>query len=250
MQFAQSPKDGVFYAIIDEARYPLTTIGKGVFKDREGSRIVFERGKGNHIAGYHLHEAKATNFFHRISNADFPKTMWSARGGIGSAPYQFQYSIPQKLNDGLEAGSLREAGLNPALIEEMVEQIANETHKNVHSVLIIRNGKLVLEEYFYQYDQSKLHQLRSATKSVVSALVGIALDKKLIKSKDEAVLSFFPEYQIKNVSPEKRAITIEDLLTNQSGLDCDDSDQASPGNELKMGISPDWIKFSFEALVC
>jgi Beta-lactamase class C and other penicillin binding proteins len=72
-----------------------------------------------------------------------------------------------------------------ALIGKMVEQIANETHKNVDSVLLIKKGKLVLEEYFYQYDRDKLHQLRSATKSVVSALVGIALDKKLITSKEE-----------------------------------------------------------------
>jgi CubicO group peptidase (beta-lactamase class C family) len=241
IEFAQSPRDRIFYAIIDEARYPLVTIGNGVFKDRDGSRVVFERGEGNQIMGYRLHEAKATNFFDRIATVDFPRAMWFARGGTEGE--KFQYSVPQDLRDGLEVGSLRDAGLDPGLIGEMVEQIANETHRNIHSVLIIKDGKLVLEEYFYQYDQDKRHQVRSATKSVVSALVGIAIDKKLIKNKEERVLSFFPEYEIKNLSPEKRAITIEDLLTNQSGLDCEDSDAASPGNESKMGRSPDWVKF-------
>jgi CubicO group peptidase (beta-lactamase class C family) len=74
-------------------------------------------------------------------------------------------------------------------------------------------------------------------------LVGIALDQQLIKSRNEKVLSFFPEYEIKNASSEKRSITIEHLLTHQSGLDCNDSEQSSEGNEVKMGFSPDWVKF-------
>jgi len=243
IQFAKSPRDGVFYAILDEGRYPLKTIGQGVFQDREGSYVVFERGETNQITGYRLCQANTTNFFKQISKETFPLTMWYARPYHGNAPEQFHYEVPRDLKDGLEVGSFQDAGLDSALIEEMVNQIAKETHKNIHSVLIIRNGKLVLEEYFYQYDRDKLHQLRSATKSFVSALVGIALDQKLIKSRTEKVLSFFPEYEIKNLSSEKQSITIEDLLTHQSGLDCNDTDQSSAGNEVKMGITPDWVKF-------
>jgi CubicO group peptidase (beta-lactamase class C family) len=125
----------------------------------------------------------------------------------------------------------------------MVEQIANETHPKIESVLLIKNGKLVLEEYFYQFHRDKTHQLRSATKSVVSALVGIALDRKLIASKDEKVVSFFPEYDIKNLSPEKQAITVEHLLACMSGLACEDGNPESPGEELKMNVSPDWVHF-------
>ena len=243
VQFAQSPKDGLLYAIIDEAFYPLKTADRGVFLDRQGSRIVFERESTGEVAGYRFYQEKSTNFFKRISTGNLPKEVWYARVPSGNGPFEYEYSSPKDLNDGLEVGSLRDASMNSASIKEMVEQIARETHKNIHSVLIARNGKFVLEEYFYQYDRDKLHQLRSATKSIVSALVGIALDKKLIKSKEEMVLSFFPEYELKNLSPEKRAITIEHLLMNASGLDCNDSDQSSPGNEVKMGTSPDWVKF-------
>jgi len=246
IQFAQSPRDGALNAIIDEARYPLKTISSGVFQDRQGSRVIFERGAGGEITGYRLCQEKSTNFFQRISGADFPASMWYARRLDGGAPQEFQYSMPSDLKDGLEAGSLTGAKLNPQFIKEMVEQISHEKHRNIHSVLIIRNGRLVLEEYFYQYGPDKLHQLRSATKSIVSTLVGIAIDKKLIKSKDEKVLSFFPEYEVKNLSEEKRAVTIAHLLANQSGLDCDDTDQASPGNEIKMGASPDWAKFTLD----
>ena len=243
IQFAGSPRDGVFYAILDEAKYPLKTIGKGVFADRDGSRVVFERGETGRVSGYRFYQAKATNFFRRTSDADVPETMWFARRSRGNAPYQFTPSIPPDLKDGLDVGSLQDAGLKVALIGKMVEQIANETHKNVDSVLLIKEGKLVLEEYFYQYDRDKLHQLRSATKSVVSALVGIALDKKLISSKEEKVVPFFPEYQIKNLSAEKRAITIEHLLACESGLECEDGNSQSPGEELKMNASPDWVRF-------
>jgi len=189
--FAGSPRDGVLYAILDEAKYPLKRMSERVFADREGSRVVFERGETGRVSGYRFHQEKATNFFRRISDAEVPEGMWFARRSPGNAPYQFRASVPPDLKDGLEVGSLQDAGLNVALIGKMVEQIANETHRNVDSVLLIRKGKLVLEEYFYQYDRDKLHQLRSATKSVVPALVGIALDKKLIASKDEKVVALF-----------------------------------------------------------
>ena len=103
----------------------------------------------------------------------------------------FTASSPPDLKDGLDVGSLEDAGLNIRLIGNMVEAIANETYKNVDSVLLIKNRKLVLEEYFYQYDCNKLHQLRSATKSVVSALVGIALDKKVLACLPSAISTPF-----------------------------------------------------------
>jgi CubicO group peptidase (beta-lactamase class C family) len=243
IEFAKSPRDGVFYAILDEAKYPLKKISDGVFADRDGSRVIFERGEAGRISGYRFYQTRATNFFARIADVEFPESMWYARWSPGNAPYHFTASTPPDLGDGLDVGSLQDSGLNVELIGKMVEQIANETDKNVDSVLLIKKGKLVLEEYFYQYDRDRLHQLRSATKSVVSALVGIALDKKLIASKAEKVVSFFPEYQIKNLSAEKRAITIEHLLANASGLACEDNNEASPGEEQKMNASRDWVRF-------
>jgi hypothetical protein len=95
IQFAQSPKNGVFYSIIDEAKYPLKNLGNGVFTGRQGSRIAFERGKSNELAGCGLHEAKTTNLFARISNGDFPRTMWSARPN-GERFLQIQIFDPAK----------------------------------------------------------------------------------------------------------------------------------------------------------
>ncbi len=110
-------------------------------------------------------------------------------------------------------------------------------------MLIIKDNKLIFEEYFYEYDETVLQEIRSATKSFYSALVGLAIDNKMIRSKNDPVLGFFPEYNVKNPSPEKYKITIENLLTNQSGLDCEDDDPNSAGNENKMYSKPDWVKF-------
>lgn len=241
LQLAASPRDNSLYAIINEVRYPLKSVGKDSFLDVQNSKILFERNKANQISGYRV----SNNFFKRLSKEDFPVKMWYPRYA-GDGQFEYKYVLPEKTGDGLEVGALKTAGLDDGLIKQMVEKIAVETYKNVHSILIVKDGKLAVEEYFYEYDRNRLHQMRSTTKSVVSALVGIAIEKGFIKSVNEPVLSFFPEYDVKNLSEDKKKIIIENLLTHQSGLDCDDDNQKSAGNELKMGTSPDWVKFTLD----
>jgi hypothetical protein len=242
LQIAASPKDNLLYAIINEVRYPLKTVAKDNFLDGQNSKVLFERNAANQIVGYRV----SNNFFKLLSKENFPVKMWYPRYVNGGGRFEYEYKMPNKSNDGLNVGSLQNSGLDAAAIKQMVEKIADGTYQNIHSVLIVKDGKLVLEEYFYEYDRDKLHQLRSTTKSVVSALVGIAIEKGFIKSKNETVLSYFPEYDIKNLSEDKKKITVENLLTHQSGLDCDDDNQKSAGNELKMGTSPDWVKFTLD----
>ena len=242
LQLAASPKDNRLYAIINEVRYPLKTVARDSFLDVQNTKVQFERNAANQINGYRV----ANNFFKRLSQEDLPVKMWYARHVAGGGRYEYAYAMPEKLSDGLNVGSLSNSGLDAAAIKQMVEKIADETYQNVHSVLVVKDGKLVLEEYFYEYDRNALHQMRSATKSVISALAGIAIEKGFIKGKNETVLSFFPEYDLKNLSEDKKKITVENLLTHQSGLDCNDDDRNSPGNELKMGTSPDWVKFTLD----
>jgi CubicO group peptidase (beta-lactamase class C family) len=117
------------------------------------------------------------------------------------------------------------------------------TYPDLHSLLVWRRGRLVAEEYFYEYDSQRSHQMRSATKSVVSALVGIAIDKKLIASDTERVAPLLPYGGFANPDPRKAQLTLRDLLTMRSGFACDDWNGDSPGNESKMYQSADWPKF-------
>jgi CubicO group peptidase (beta-lactamase class C family) len=128
----------------------------------------------------------------------------------------------------------------------MMQKIINGTYPNVHSVLITKDGKLVFEQYFYQYTKDSLQELRSASKSIFSAVTGIAIDKGFIKSKNEKVVSYFPEYTLKNMSDAKKQITVENLLTQQTGIDYDISNPKSAGNETEMDYSDDWVKYTFD----
>ncbi|MDN3677604.1 serine hydrolase [Flavobacterium paronense] len=242
LTIAASPKDTILYAIINESKYKLSPIERDLFMDMTKNKIRFFRNKKNQIASY---STGKDTFKVLRKNIKFPMGMWYPRLS-NIKDYKYSYQQPKNSDDGLKTGNLDNTGLDKSLLTEMTQQIVDGKYPNVHSILIIKDGKLVFEEYFYEHGKDKLHELRSATKSFVSALTGIAIDKGFIKSKNEKVLSFFPEYEFANNSEDKKKITIENLLTNQSGLDCDVSNPNSVGNETTMNNSDDWVKFTLD----
>lgn len=239
ISFAASPKDTALVAIINQSEYVLKSEGNDVFSTKYDT-ISFFRDSHNVPAGY---ISKKEAFKLISKNIFFPETMWYPRLKGKSA---YQYKIPKNLNDGLAVGYIKKTVLDTALLIEMMKKIINGTYPNVHSVLIIKDGKLVFEEYFYQYTKDSVQEMRSATKSFFSALTGIAIDKGFIKSKNETVLSFFPEYTLNNMTDAKKRITVENLLTQQTGIDCDISNSKSEGNETTMDYSDDWVKFTLD----
>ena len=242
LKIAASPRDTLLYAIINESKYPLRPTEKDVFLNASKDKVLFLRNASSAITGYTV----GKDTFNLISTkVTFPKEMWYPKMGTDKT-YKYAYKQPKNRKDGLKTGGLEHTGLDKNLLNNMMQEIVKGSYPNVHSILIIKDGKLVFEEYFYEHDRNKLHELRSATKSFVSALTGIAIEKKYIKSKNEQVLNFFPEYVIQQDVAAKRKITIENLLTNQSGLDCDVSDSKSVGNETTMNNSDDWVKFTLD----
>jgi CubicO group peptidase (beta-lactamase class C family) len=242
LKIAASPRDTLLYAIINESRYKLRTLNNDLFADMTNNEVRFLRDASNEVAGYVVNK----DTFKLLSkNVFFPAAMWYARLTTAG---NFNYTWKQPGNDkgGLPTGSIEKSGLNTLLLAQMMRKIVDGTYPNVHSVLIIKDGRLVFEEYFYEYDKNSLHELRSATKSFVSALTGIAIDKGFIAGTNKTVLSYFPEYSLSNLSAEKKRITIENLLTNQSGLDCDVANDQSVGNETTMSNSNDWVKFTLD----
>jgi CubicO group peptidase (beta-lactamase class C family) len=89
---------------------------------------------------------------------------------------------------------------------------------NIHSMLIVRNGFLLLEAYFHPYADKDLHNICSCTKSVSSTLVGIAIDKGKIRSVQESLGALFPGRRVENDSPAKQRITLKQILTMSSGM--------------------------------
>ena len=98
-----------------------------------------------------------------------------------AVPVSYQYKIPMQTDDGWETAHLSETGLDEQRLSDLIRRIADGTYKNIHSVLIFKNGKLVLEEYFPDGNDiaakaivppPELHSLMSVTKSFTSTLIG------------------------------------------------------------------------------
>jgi CubicO group peptidase (beta-lactamase class C family) len=241
LKIAASPKDTILYAIINQSRYRLKPFAKDIFVNGSNEKIVFDRDSSGLITGYTV-SGQSYSIINR--NLKFPKEMWYPRIISDSSPYLYKYTIPENDSDGLQTASLNNTKLDKGLLSQMVTKVVAGDYPNVHSILLVKGGKLVFEEYFYEYTEDSLHELRSASKSFISALTGIAINKGVIKSVNSRVLSYFPEYKITEGYELKKKITIENLLTNQSGLDCDISKEQSAGNETAMNNSDDWVKFT------
>jgi len=134
--------------------------------------------------------------------------------------------------------------LDSARLQAMESAIKAGEFKKIGSVLVARHGKLVYEGYF-DGDAATLRDTRSATKSITSTLIGLAIQDKKLSGVDAKVLTLLPErrHKLQNPDARKDKITVEDLLTMSSPLECDDWNDASRGNEERMYLVEDWAQF-------
>jgi CubicO group peptidase (beta-lactamase class C family) len=230
----------VLFAVIDEAKYPLRPIGGDRFLNATGDTIPFRRGADGRVSGF----VERSVFYARRTpavDAAMASAVRAVARPVGAAPYQ--YAIPTDAADGLQVGDARDAGFDTASLVRLVNRVVEGTYPDVHGILVYRAGRLVVEEYFYEYHRDRLHQMRSASKSVVSALVGIAIDRHALAGEGELVTKRLPYGRYTNPDARKDGLALRDLLTMRSGLACDDWDMASPGNESRVYQSEDWVKY-------
>jgi CubicO group peptidase (beta-lactamase class C family) len=125
----------------------------------------------------------------------------------------------------------------PATLNLDEAATAGENFRRLHSLLVSWRGELILERYYNGTTPKKLANIKSASKSVISALVGIAIDRGYIKSVTEPIATFFPEQLAGEKNALKRSITIEDLLTMRSGLET-----TSNRNYGAWVLSKNWVQ--------
>jgi CubicO group peptidase (beta-lactamase class C family) len=179
---------------------------------------------------------------------DDPLSDFYARG---KSPGRYVYRVPPALDDGWPTASAEQVGIDRAGIESAVQAIVDMSMDSinapqVHSVLIARNGKLVLEEYFHGDNRDYLHNERSAAKSVSATIIGAAM------LAGAPIKLSMPVYQVMNggampanLEPRKRAMTLENLMTMSSGYFCDDNNDDAAGNEDQMWEKQtDFYKFT------
>lgn len=172
----------------------------------------------------------------------------------GKNPSRYAWRRPPVLDDGWTTQSPEDAGIDRAALEAMIQMLIDRPMDSidtpvVDALLIARNGKLVMEEYFRGEHRDKLHDTRSASKSLVSVLAGAAIQAGAPLSVNS------PVYKVMNggtfppdLEPRKRAMTLEHLLTMTSGYLCDDWDEKAQYNEDAMWDNqenePDFYRYA------
>jgi len=169
----------------------------------------------------------------------------------GYPPAVYRYEKPLQRDDDWKTASVEDVGIDRAAIEALVRKIietpmASLGASQIHSVLIARHGKLVVEEYFHGHHRDRPHEMRSASKSLVSMLVGAAMQAGVDVAADTPVYATMLGTVPPNLEPRKRAMKLEHLLTMSGGHFCDDGNDDAPGNENTMQEQDkerDWYRF-------
>ncbi|WP_246138978.1 serine hydrolase domain-containing protein [Mucilaginibacter frigoritolerans] len=153
---------------------------------------------------------------------------------------------PVKAYDGFPVSTEK---LDSNKIKELKAYIDAAVFKNISSVVVIKNGKLLVEEYFNGEGRDTLHDPRSVGKSFASAITGIAMGEGYLKSEDQTLKEFYDLKSFDHYSPLKEEVSIKNLLTMSSVFDGNDDIDASPGNEENMYPTDNWVKFALSVPV-
>lgn len=148
--------------------------------------------------------------------------------------------------NGWRATTPEEQGVNSAKLAEALTA-ARQQDMRLHSLLIVRNGNVLLDAAFYPYDGQSVHNLASVTKSVMTTLVAIAAAQGKLNL-DAPMVSFFPDRTIANRDERKERITVRHLASMASGLDSVGMAQ-DEGTLAAMVNSPDWVQFALDRKV-
>jgi CubicO group peptidase (beta-lactamase class C family) len=136
-------------------------------------------------------------------------------------------------------------GMDSAKLADLLLAVG-DSEVDIHSLLIIRDGYVVVDAAFYPYDGRTVHNVASVTKSLMTTLIGIAIDQSALNL-DDPMVSFFPDRAIANLDPRKQAITVRHLASMSSGLEC----AADPDEPTlrEMVASPDYVQFVLDRRV-
>lgn len=245
------------YWVREETKVKLTTLGFAFLDSAEpdnagaGARIwrLFLMNGGQQALSAGTHRLK-------IELRPYVKTTETKVGDL-IATGEIQVVVPAK--PGVEAiptaiQSIRansgwqvsKAAYDRGKIEELNRMIAEKVYRDIKSIAVIKDGRLLIEEYFEGANRETLHNTRSVGKSFASTMMGLAIHDGYIKSENQTLKDFYDLRKFANYSQKKESVTLKSLLTMSSAFDGNDDDQSSPGNEEKMYPTGDWIKFALD----
>lgn len=171
----------------------------------------------------------------------------------GKSLQPYAYRAPPARDDGWATGTLEQERIDRAAVEKFVQMLIDMPIESVHTpevhgVLIARHGKLVLEEYFHGEHRDRMHETRSAAKSLTATLIGAAMHARAPLQLSTPVYAAMNGGQPPaDLDAQKRGMTLEHLLMMRSGYFCDDTNPDAPGNEEKMSEQseePDYYRYT------
>jgi CubicO group peptidase (beta-lactamase class C family) len=224
----------------------VLTIEVGLFDASFRGTVQAERIAGRYRAGTFeipLNLKRVSNDPHHILDYMVPRL-----GPDGDVSVGYRYSVPTPGDDGWETAHATDVGMDLLWIDRLLGHILRGNYPNIQALLIIKDGVLVVEEYFHGLDAGSLHPIYSITKNVIYNTAGIALENGVLESLDRPVAEFFPEYEQIFAEPQKREITLRHLVSMTSGLEWDEVSTSyfDPRNSVHaMMASENWLEHVF-----
>lgn len=161
------------------------------------------------------------------------------------APVATQEFVEYWPTKGFRTSTPEQQGMDSELLAEMMVAILERGYE-IDSVSIIRNGYLVVDATVYPFRPNTKHVIHSCTKSIVSILIGIAIEQGYIEGVQQPILSFFPGKTVANLDARKEAMTLEHVLSMATGLNCRDSYLYRWQGLNQMRGSDDWVQFMLD----
>lgn len=167
-------------------------------------------------------------------NDEVSKYLTEAKPGCSSESYRYSHSIPSNQNDKLIPSNFQSPN-DSLFVYSLIPEIIRGNYGRLNSFLLVKDGKLICEEYFFGYTSSDLHQIESSTKSVTSLAYGIAHDKKIIDDVQTPIYMIFPEYK-HLAQGEYQSITVKHLLTMTAGFDIENDAVFRSDNRIDFAL--------------
>ncbi len=165
---------------------------------------------------------------------------------IGLCLFAPSYAQSDKLRPALPElpmTSLEDSGFNSDSIESLLRLINDTPPKDFRGLVVIKDNKLVIEEYFNTYWRNSIHDIRSAGKSITAMLLGVAMKEGLVQNLDQSVYSFFPKSKYPSVNTDYKKIKLRHLLNMASGLDADTDKPQTAGHAVNWIAKNDWKEY-------
>ena len=146
--------------------------------------------------------------------------------------------------DPVSGWPVSESHYDELKINALGRAIKSDVYKKINSVIIIKDGELLVELYYNGADRESTHNVRSVSKTFTATILGIAVDEGYIKSIDQPLSDFYDLTTYDNYSHKKASVTLRHLITMTSVFDGYDFESDSPGNEENMYPQPNWVEWT------